>query len=348
MPELTAAVLGAGAWGTTFAKILADSGANVRLWTLHEDVVAEINEQGTNTGFIPGLHLPAAVRAGTDPGSVLDGAQLVAVVLPSQAARAALEPLVGLVAAEARVVSLMKGIEQHTDALMSEVVAQALELDDDTVAVLSGPNLAPEIAAEQPTATVVAARDQSVAEWIAARVQTSYFRPYTNSDVIGVELCGAVKNVIALGSGIAQGLGYGHNTIASIVTRGLLEITRLGLALGARPETFSGLAGMGDLMATCASPLSRNNSIGMRLGRGMGLAEAIEATGGTAEGVWTAPAVLDLAQSLDLDAPITAAVVEVLYGGVPPRDVQDLLLARPRKVEGLEGARGFEPLSPRG
>lgn len=340
----TVAVLGAGAWGTTFAKVLADAGANVRIWAIEAGVAAEINEYGTNTAAISELRLPESVRAGTDPMWALANADLVVVALPSQVARSALEPLAGTIDPSTNVVSLMKGIEQNTEALMSEVVSQALDVEEEAVAVLSGPNLAVEIAAEQPTATVIAAWDDAVAEEVAACVQTAYFRPYTNSDVIGVEFSGAMKNVIALGSGIAQGLGYGHNTVASIVTRGLLEMTRLGMALGAQKETFAGLAGMGDLMATCASPLSRNTRIGLCLARGLSLEEAIVATGGTAEGVWTAPAVLDLARQLDLDAPMTAAVVAVLYGGVAPRDVQDLLLARPRKVEGLAGAQGFQPL----
>lgn len=333
--RLQTAVLGSGAWGSTFAQILADAGGDVRVWTQWPEVAREINERHTNTQAVPHLILSERVRASVDPAEVLAGAQLVAVAVPSQVARGALEPIAHLVEPDAVAISLMKGVEQNTDALMSEVVAQAFDLPDERIAVVSGPNLAFEIASRQPTATVVACRDAAVAESIAAAIHTSYFRPFTNSDIIGVELAGAVKNVIALGTGLAMGYGYGHNTVASIITRGLVEMTRLGLALGARQETFSGLAGMGDLVATCASPLSRNNSIGQRLGRGMTLEAALVETGGTAEGVWTASAVQDLAHTLGLEAPVTGGVVASLSGAAPDDVMDQMLQSRVRAGQGL-------------
>jgi len=201
--------------------------------------------------------------------------------------------------------------------------------------VLSGPNLAAEIAARQPTATVVASADAGTAERVAAACASAYFRPYTNDDVVGVELCGAVKNVIALAVGISQGRGLGYNTMATVITRGLVEITRLGLALGAKAETFPGLAGMGDLMATCASPDSRNHRLGLAVGRGLPLDEAVAATGGTAEGVKSSRSVLDLAERVGVEMPITHAVVQVLHEGLPVDALASLLLGRPRKAEGV-------------
>jgi glycerol-3-phosphate dehydrogenase (NAD(P)+) len=236
------------------------------------------------------------------------------------------------------VVSLMKGVELDTDLRMSEVLAQALEISRERIVVVSGPNLAAEIAARQPTATVVSGLDTQNTQLVATACSNSYFRPYTNTDLVGVELCGAVKNVIAVAVGMAQGKGFGHNTTATIITRGLAEITRLGLKLGAEPETFPGLAGMGDLMATCASPLSRNNTLGQHIGRGLTLDEAIQVTGGTAEGAKSCRSVAELGASVGVDMPITNAVVAVLHKGLPVDDMTRALLARPQKSE-LGGAQ---------
>jgi glycerol-3-phosphate dehydrogenase (NAD(P)+) len=227
----------------------------------------------------------------------------------------------------------MKGVELGTDKRMSQVMAEVLGLPDERVAVVSGPNLAPEIAERQPTATVVASRSEATAQLVASACSTGYFRPYTNTDVVGVELCGAVKNIIALAAGMAQGRGFGWNTLATLITRGLVEITRLGLALGADAATFSGLAGMGDLTATCASPLSRNHRLGKHFGEGLTLEEAIAATGGTAEGVKSSQSVLELARAHDVEMPITAGVVDVLAGKLPLSELAATLLARPQKSE---------------
>lgn len=331
------AVIGTGAWGTAFAAVLADAGQEVTMWGRRAEVCAEITERRTNEAYLPGTDLPA-ITATTDAAAAVRGARIVAVAVPAQTARETLAQFVGLIEPDAVVVSLMKGVELGTDRRMSEVLVEALGIPPERVAVVSGPNLAREIAAHQPTATVVAAHDRAAAELVAQACANPYFRPYTNADVVGVELCGAVKNVIALAVGIAQGCGYGHNTMATVITRGLVEITRLGLALGADAETFAGLAGMGDLVATCASPLSRNHSLGERIGQGMTLEQAVAATGGTAEGVKSSASVLELAVTAGVEVPITEAVVAMLYHGLPVEEMTQHLLSRPRKAEGVAPA----------
>ncbi|GEL95117.1 NAD(P)H-dependent glycerol-3-phosphate dehydrogenase [Cellulomonas composti] len=330
---LRAAIVGSGAWGTTFGAVLADAGCQATVLSRDPAVVHQIAVQHRNDAYLPGIDLPLGVTATLDPVEALADARIVAVAVPSQVARATLEPLRDLLAPDAVVVSLMKGVELSTDSRMSEVVAEALGLPPERVAVVSGPNLAREIARRQPTATVVASVSDETARLVARACASAYFRPYTNPDVVGVELCGAVKNVIALAVGIAQGRGLGYNTMATVITRGLVEISRLGMALGADAETFAGLAGMGDLMATCASPDSRNHTLGGHVGRGMGLDEAVAATGGTAEAVKSCRPVLDLANRLGIEMPITEAVVRVLYEGLPVDQLAPLLLSRPRKSE---------------
>ena len=331
---MIAAVLGSGAWGTTFAQVLADAGCTVRLWGRNAQTAEQINRDHVNDRYLPGIELPETITATTDAAQALAGADVVVIAIPSQSARATLEPLRDLVPAHAVAVSLMKGIELSTDQRMSQVVAQALAIDADRVAVVSGPNLAGEIAQRQPTATVVSSTDPATAARVVEACSSGYFRAYTNADVVGVELCGAVKNVIALAVGMAQGRGFGYNTTATVITRGLTEITRLGLALGADLETFPGLAGMGDLMATCASPSSRNHTLGRHLGQGMSLEDAIVATGGTAEGVKSCRSVLELARSVGVEMPITEAVVGVLHAGLPVEEMARGLLARPQRSEG--------------
>jgi len=331
---MRAAVFGSGAWGTTFAAVLADAGCEVSLWGRDEDVVDEVNGTGHNSRFLPGVSLPESVRATMDAASALDGAQLVAVALPSQHVRSIVSPFAGALAPDAVVVSLMKGIERGSHQRMSQVLGEAWLVDAARIAVVSGPNLAKEIAHKQPTATVVASEVEATAEIVARATASAYFRPYTNTDVMGVELSGAYKNIIAVAVGIADGMGFGHNTTATVMTRGLAEITRLGLALDAKPDTFSGLAGMGDLIATCASPLSRNHTLGAHIGRGSSLADAISTTGGTAEGVTTSQSIQELAREHGVDVPICDAVVAMLHAGEPKEAVLGALLARPRKAEG--------------
>ncbi|WP_372593769.1 NAD(P)H-dependent glycerol-3-phosphate dehydrogenase [Actinotalea sp.] len=329
------AVLGSGSWGTTFAAVLAEAGHDVVLWTRRAEIAQEITTQHTNTAYVPGVTLPDAVTATTELAEALDGAVLVAVAVPAQSARSILAPARGLVPEGAVVLSLMKGIELASDQRMSQVLAEVLDVPAERVAVLSGPNLSQEIAEHQPTATVIAAMDEGLARQVSTMCATASFRPYTNTDLVGVELCGAAKNVIAIGIGIAQGRGYGDNTTATIITRGLAEITRLGLALGAEAETFMGLAGMGDLVATCDSPLSRNHRLGRHIGEGMSVEDAVAATGGTAEGVKTSASVLDLAGRVGVEMPITQSVVAVLHHGASVDLMGDLLMSRPHKADGV-------------
>ncbi|MFC4030661.1 NAD(P)H-dependent glycerol-3-phosphate dehydrogenase [Streptomyces polygonati] len=327
------AVYGTGSWGTAFAMVLADAGCQVSLWGRRPELVDTINRTRTNPEYFPGLELPAAVTATADPAEAAADAEFVILAVPSQSLRANLADWAPLLRQDAVLVSLMKGVELGTAKRMSEVIEDVTKAGPDRIAVLSGPNLAPEIAARQPAASVVACRDESVARRIQAACHTAYFRPYTNTDVVGCELGGAVKNVIALAVGIAGGMGLGDNTKASLITRGLAETTRLGLAMGADPYTFAGLAGMGDLVATCSSPLSRNNTFGHNLGRGMSLAETIAVTSRTAEGVKSCESVADLARRHGVDMPITETVVDIVHNGKPPLVAVKELMSRSAKPE---------------
>lgn len=331
------AVLGSGAWGTTFSAVMADSGCEVSLWGRDDAVAEQITMSNRNDKYLPGITLPSAITGTTDASKALSDAEIVVIAVPSQSARAILTPMAQYLRPDAIAVTLMKGVELGTDKRMTTVVEEALGIDASRVAVVSGPNLAGEIAARQPTATVVSSTNPEAAAKVARACSNEYFRPYTNTDVVGVELCGAVKNVIALAVGIAQGQGMGYNTTATVITRGLVEITRLGLALGAQAETFSGLAGMGDLVATCASPSSRNHTLGRHIGQGKTLDEAIIATRGTAEAVKSSKSVLALARTVGVEMPITEAVVAVLHQGMPVQEMARRLLTRPQKAEGLEG-----------
>jgi glycerol-3-phosphate dehydrogenase (NAD(P)+) len=328
------AVLGGGSWGTTFAKVLADAGTTVTLWTRRGEIATQINTQHQNLDYLPGVKLPSGLHATHDHAEALAGADLVAIAIPSQTLRANLTVWAPDLPKDATLVSLMKGVELGTAKRMSEVIGEVAHCRPDQVAVVSGPNLAPEIAREQPTATVVACSDLDRAAYVQRTCSAAYFRPYTNVDVIGCELGGAVKNVIALACGMARGMGFGDNTVASLITRGLAETARLGMALGADPLTFAGLAGLGDLVATCASPLSRNRSFGERLGRGESLEQAQQATHGqVAEGVKSCRSVRELARRHGVEVPITEAVEAVCYGGMSPVDMIGLLMGRAMKSE---------------
>ncbi|GAA2295383.1 NAD(P)H-dependent glycerol-3-phosphate dehydrogenase [Streptomyces violaceusniger] len=327
------AVFGTGSWGTAFAMVLADAGCEVTLWGRRPGVVEAINTGRTNPDYFPGVRLPDGVRATTDPAEAADGAKFSVFSVPSQTLRGNLSDWAPLLAADTVLVSLMKGVELGTAKRMSEVVQEVAKAPAERVAVLTGPNLAKEIAARQPAAAVVACPDESVARRLQTACHTAYFRPYTNTDVVGCELGGAVKNVIALAVGIADGMGLGDNTKASLITRGLAETTRLGLAMGADAHTFAGLAGMGDLVATCSSPLSRNHTFGTNLGRGMTLEETIAVTKQTAEGVKSCESVLDLARRHDVDMPITETVVEIVHGGKQPLVALKELMSRSAKAE---------------
>ncbi|GAA2820975.1 NAD(P)H-dependent glycerol-3-phosphate dehydrogenase [Kitasatospora paracochleata] len=327
------AVMGTGSWGTAFAMILADAGCEVVLWGRRKELVDAIDRDHVNPDYLPDLRLPESIRATTDPAEALAGADFAVLSVPSQTLRDNLARWAPLLGPETVLVSLMKGIELGTAKRMSEVVQEVAGVGPERVVVVSGPNLAGEIANRQPAATVVACTDEAVAKRFQTACHTPYFRPYTNTDVIGCELGGAVKNVIGLAVGMANGMGLGDNTKATLITRGLAETTRLGLALGADAHTFAGLAGMGDLVATCSSPLSRNNTFGTNLGRGMTLAETIAATSQTAEGVKSCESVLDLARRNGVDMPIVEAVVDVVHNGRPTQEVLKGLMARSAKPE---------------
>jgi glycerol-3-phosphate dehydrogenase (NAD(P)+) len=328
------AVVGAGAWGTVFAQICADAGTPVRLLTRDAALAEAITANHVNDRNYPGVRLPDAVTAGTDPAWAFEGADVIAVAVGAQTLGDTVRGLAGDIGPEAVVASLVKGIERGSGRRMSQVIADAAGLPPGRVAAVSGPNLAGELVQRQPGATVVACPDEAVARRVGQVFATEYMRPYSNPDVTGVEVCGAVKNIIALAIGAACGMGLGLNTQATMLTRGLAEMTRLGLALGAELETFQGMAGVGDLAATCLSPLSRNHQVGVHLGQGRTVAEAVAATKGTAEAVETAPAVRDLARGLGVEMPITEGVVAVIHEGMDAARMGHLLLTRPYRSEG--------------
>jgi glycerol-3-phosphate dehydrogenase (NAD(P)+) len=328
-----AAVLGAGSWGTAFAMVLADAGTDVSLWGRRQSLVDQITAEHVNRDYLPELVLPDAVRATTDPAEALTGADLVVLAVPSQSLRGNLSAWRDLLPPTAPVVSLLKGIELGTSKRMSEVVSEVASISPERVVVVSGPNLSHEIAQRQPAASVVSCVDHDTADQVAHACATSWFRPYTGTDVVGTEVGGAVKNVIALAVGMAHGLGLGDNSKATILTRGLAETSRLGQALGADQSTFAGLAGLGDLVATCMSPLSRNRSFGEELGRGTSVADVVAHTRQTAEGVTSCLSVLELARAHGVDVPITEGVVGVVHHGVAPAEMGRALLSRARRPE---------------
>ncbi len=328
-----AAVLGTGSWGTAFAAVMADAGTDTVLWARRPELAKSVMTSHENPDYLPGVPLPESLRATADAAEALDGADFVVLAIPSQSLRDNLAEWRELIPRDAVVVSLMKGIELGTTKRMSEVIAEVGDIEVERIAVVSGPNLAKEIAQRQPAATVVACSDVEAAERLQVASLTRYFRPYTNTDVVGCELGGAVKNVIALACGMAEGMGFGDNTKASLITRGLAEMSRLGVALGADPLTFAGLAGLGDLSATCTSPLSRNRTVGEQLGRGRTLEEIIGEMRMVAEGVKSSRSILDLAVKHDVDMPITEQVVHVVHDGMTPKDMLRNLMARDAKAE---------------
>jgi glycerol-3-phosphate dehydrogenase (NAD(P)+) len=330
---MRAAVIGSGAWGTAFAKVLGDAGSEVTMWARRETVAAEIRDRHGNEGSLPGIRLSKRITATTDLAEAVDGAELIAIAVPSQTLRGNLADWAGFFPADATVASLMKGIELGTLKRMSEVIVETAGVAPERVVVVSGPNLAPEIAAEQPTATVVACTDEDRARQVQHALATPYFRPYTSDDVLGCELGGAVKNVIALAYGMASAIGLGDNTKASLITRGLAETSRLGVALGADPLTFAGLAGLGDLVASCSSRLSRNRTFGEHLGRGESLEQAQTATRQTAEGVKSCLSIRDLARAHAVEMPIVEQVEKVCHEGADPRVAVKLLMTREMKPE---------------
>lgn len=328
------AVMGAGSWGTTLAKVFADAGNEVRLWVRRPELAETIATTRRNADYLPDVELPAGVTPLTDAAAALSAADVVVFGIPSQSLRPNLEAWAPLLPEDATLVSISKGVETATLKRMSEVIVDATGARTSRVAVLSGPNLAKEIAQEQPAATVIACTDEERAKAVQEAIATWYLRPYTNTDVVGAEVGGACKNVIALACGMATGRGLGTNTLATLITRGLAEITRLGVKLGADPRTFAGLAGLGDLVATCSSELSRNRTFGFRLGQGGTLEEAKAATNGqVAEGVTSSESIFRLAQAVGVEMPITQAVYGVCHRGVPVSDMVVALMGRTTKPE---------------
>ncbi|MEU3244666.1 NAD(P)H-dependent glycerol-3-phosphate dehydrogenase [Streptomyces sp. NPDC006875] len=329
------AVLSAGSWGTAMAKVFADAGSDVTVHARRPEVADAINHQCENPAYLPGVTLPDRLRATTSAPEALEGAAHVVLSIPAQTLRTNLAAWTPHIGADAVVVSLMKGVETHSGLRMTQVIHDVTGIGPERVAILSGPNLAREVAAQQPAAAVIACPDESAAAALQQACHTHYFRPYTGTDVVGCELGGAVKNVIALAVGLATGLGLGlgDNARALLITRGLAETARLGAAMGADPLTFAGLAGAGDLIATCSSPLSRNRTFGEHLGRGLTVDEATVATKQTAEGVMSCRAVLDLAAAHRVEMPITEVVSAVIAGAVSVPDAAAALMSRTPKSE---------------
>ncbi|NKY35281.1 NAD(P)-dependent glycerol-3-phosphate dehydrogenase [Nocardia speluncae] len=328
-----AAVMGAGSWGTTLAKVLADAGTEVTVWARRPEVAEALATDHRNPYYMPGVQLPP-IAATNDHERALAGADIVVLAVPSQSLRANLSAWAPDIGGDATLLSVAKGIENGTLLRMSEVIAEVSGADPARIAVLSGPNLAGELAAGQPAATVIGCIDAQRAAAVQQACVTSYFRPYTNTDVTGCEIGGACKNVIALACGIASGMGFGDNSIAALMTRGLAEIIRLGVALGAEPATLAGLAGVGDLIATCTSPLSRNRSFGVALGSGGSMQVAQEATHGQiAEGVKSCSSVRALADAHGVEMPLTEAVHQVCHEGLAVQSALEKLLGRRIKPE---------------
>lgn len=330
---MSLAVMGGGSWGTAFAMILADAGGPVTMWTRDAAVAREVNEQHTNEKYHPGIALPHNLSATDTPEAALADADIVVLAVPAQSLRDNLAGWRELLDPGSVLVSLMKGIEIGTSLRMSQVIEDVAQVSASRVAVVSGPNLAREIALRQPAATTVACSDQRSAQRLQDACTTDYFRPYWTTDVVGTEIGGSVKNVIALANGMAAGLGFGENSQASLITRGLAEMGRLGVALGADPLTFQGLAGVGDLIATCTSPLSRNRTFGVNLGSGLTVDETIAATRQTCEGVKSCESILALATRNGVEMPITEQVVQVVHHGMSPRHMLQAFMARSPKPE---------------
>jgi glycerol-3-phosphate dehydrogenase (NAD(P)+) len=334
--DIPVAVIGAGSWGTSVAAIISEH-APTTIWGRNLEVVEQIATKHENVNYLPGIELPRALRATSDLGEACAGAGVVVMAVPSHGYRAVLASAAPFVGRDVPVMSLAKGIEGGTLQRMSQVTDDVLpDHDRSQVAVLTGPNLAREVAEGQPAASVIACRDPDTARALQQLCMSRSFRVYTNPDVIGCEVAGALKNVIAIAAGTAAGLGYGDNTLAALITRGLAEVARLGVALGGEPMTFAGLAGLGDLVATCTSAKSRNRTVGFELGRGRSLDDIVAESNMVAEGVKSTAALLALAERNGIEMPIAAMVGAVLYHGRRPAELVPELMLREAKAE-LDG-----------
>lgn len=327
------AVMGSGSWGTTFGAICADAGEDVIVWGRDAEAVERINDEHRNPDFLGDVVLPESLRATTDAEEALRGVDVVILAIPSHALRENLVAWSDVVPRDAIFASLIKGIEIDSRQRASQIVRDVLDVPYGHVVVVSGPNLAKECARKMPSATVVAGPESAVTKRVQAASHTPYFRVYTNPDLVGVELGGAVKNGIAIAAGMGDGMGFGDNTKAMLLTRGLAELTRLGVAHGGNPMTFAGLAGMGDLVATCMSRQSRNRHVGEELGKGRSLDEIITEMNMVAEGVKSSRAILDLAQEHGVEMPIIEHVVKVVHDGMDPKEVVASLMGRAPKPE---------------
>ena len=344
------AVIGAGAWGTGLAIVLGRKGTHrVRLWAHEPDVCESINQRHVNDRFLPGRPIPDSVSATNDFASTLDGAEIIVSVMPSQHCRGLFEKMRAHIPPQALIVSATKGLEEGSLLRMSEVIQQVLGVKetkgapllpafgrsgDFPIGALSGPSFAQEVARGDPTAITVASKDAALAQTVQREFSDASFRVYTNADVVGVELGGALKNIVAIAAGICDGLGLGHNSVAALITRGLAEMTRLSVACGGRPETMAGLAGLGDLVLTCTGGLSRNRSVGVALGRGEKLPDIIASMHGmVAEGVFTTTAAVGLAKARGVEMPITEQMHAILHEGRSPRDAIQELMTRTGKSE---------------
>lgn len=327
------AVLGAGAWGTTLANMLAKNGVETTLWAREPDVVAAIRDTRENTTFLPGVILSDALEVESDPKKAFAGADYFLVVIPSQFIRPALEGFKDVLPDNPAIVCASKGIELASLEPMSKVVAEALEGKRPRYASLSGPSFAAEVSADMPTTVSLGCEDHELGRELQSAFSTPYFRVYFTPDYRGVELGGAVKNVIAIAAGISDGLGYGHDARAALITRGLAEMSRLGEAMGGQVRTFMGLSGMGDLVLTCTGDLSRNRQVGLKLGKGQKLDDIIGEMKAVAEGVKTTQALYDLSKKLQVELPITEQIYAILYEGKDPAKATRDLLSRTLKDE---------------
>jgi glycerol-3-phosphate dehydrogenase (NAD(P)+) len=337
--DLKIAVVGAGSWGTAFATIPARSGVDTVVWARREEVAEQISERHECPAYLPGVELPLSLRATHDMEEALDRAQIVVMAVPSHAFRDVLKEAAAFVSSDASMISLTKGLEQETRKRMTEVMRQEIDLPPWGFATLTGPNLAKEIAAGQPAAAVLGCEDEEGAATMQRAFMSDRFRVYTNEDVKGCELGGAIKNVIAIAAGIGDGMGFGDNSKAALITRGFAEMARLGVALGGKALTFAGLAGMGDLIATCTSRLSRNRHVGEELGKGRKIDDVIAEMNMVAEGVKTSRVVVELADKAGVHMPISEHVVKVVHEGMSPEEALTSLMTREAEPEfhGLEG-----------
>jgi len=326
------AVVGAGSWGTALASLLSGKGYDVILWSRGKEICASINEHNENKAYLPGVMLPRALRASIDLHEALDEAELVVAVVPSHAMRETMDRAARVMRPDALVVSASKGIEDDTLLTMHGVIADAVG-DGDRVSALSGPSFAVEVAGGQPAVVVAAATSEGTAERVQRYFHAPMLRVYRSTDMVGVELGGVVKNVMAIATGVSDGLGYGLNARAATITRGLAEIMRLAISMGGRPETLSGLAGIGDLVLTCTGDLSRNRQVGLRLGRGESIDSILGSMRMVAEGVRNTKSVLDLARRQHVEMPIVECAYKVLYEGLPPSQALEELFGRSLKPE---------------